>query len=394
MKFASLYSGCGGLDLGFKQAGFECVRSIDFDEKALSNLGSNLGSEITCMDLGLFGAQHSDLLAGADILVAGPPCQGFSTAGRNDPEDYRNDHVWNVARIAGYVKPKVVIIENVRGLLNPKNAKHFDRTIADLKAHGYTVSWAVHNMASFGIAQTRVRVIIVAVLGSSKFELQLPSTGSISIKDALHDVEKLADFAPNPLKDGSVEKHIARHISPGQKLSNVRSGPSSVHTWEIPEVFGFVDEKERRLLETIVRLRRQKRRRDYGDADPVAPEDLDALFGSDTKFIVSNLVRRRYLRRSGRYVDLTNTFNGKFRRLNWDSASPTVDTRFGQPRYFLHPVEDRGFSVREAARLQTFPDQYAFSGSDAAKFRMIGNAVPPMFARMVANSLRNNWAYL
>lgn len=394
IKFASLYSGCGGLDLGFHQAGLRSVGALDFDSNALQNLSSNLGTKATCMDLSKFGDQHRDLIGDADILLAGPPCQGFSTAGLNDPEDHRNDHVWNVARIAGLIKPRVVIIENVRGLLNPKNSMHLDKTIAGLRQHGYSVSWDKYNLSDYGIPQSRVRVIILAVLSDDMFQLKIPCRERQCIRSALDGVQDIEDFTIRPLVAGSDELRIARKIAPGQKLSNVRSGLSSVHTWEIPDVFGKVTGLEAKLLETVVKLRRQNRRRDFGDADPVAKGEIEKFFGRKTEALIKSLITKKYLRRVETEVDLTNTFNGKFRRLQWDDVSPTVDTRFGQARYFLHPDEDRGFTVREAARLQSFPDTFSFSGSDSAKYRMIGNAVPPSFAKLVADTIVAKWASL
>ncbi len=343
------------------------------------------------MDLSEFGEQHRALLEGVDIIAAGPPCQGFSTAGRNDPDDNRNDHVWNVARIATLIRPKVVLIENVRGLLNPKNLKHFDKTVSVLRENGYSVSWSTYNLTDYGIAQRRVRVLIFAVLSETNVQLQIPCQERKSLEGVLEDVNKISDFEPKLLGEFSDEKLIARKISPGQKLSNVRSGLSAVHTWEIPEVFGAVTRHEVNLLETIVKLRRQKRKRDFGDADPVAMDEIRKYFKSSAQALVDSLIDKNYLRRVDSHIDLTNTFNGKFRRLKWDDVSPTVDTRFGQPRYFLHPSEDRGFTVREAARIQGFSDGFAFSGSEAAKYRMIGNAVPPGFAKLVAENIVTGW---
>nr|WP_306269564.1 DNA cytosine methyltransferase [Pararhizobium sp. IMCC3301] len=391
MRFASLYSGCGGLDQGFLDAGLSGLCAIDFDKSALSNLAANLGTQTVCMDLSEFGEQHRALLEGVDIIAAGPPCQGFSTAGRNDPDDNRNDHVWNVARIATLIRPKVVLIENVRGLLNPKNLKHFDKTVSVLRENGYSVSWSTYNLTDYGIAQRRVRVLIFAVLSETNVQLQIPCQERKSLEGVLEDVNKISDFEPKLLGEFSDEKLIARKISPGQKLSNVRSGLSAVHTWEIPEVFGAVTRHEVNLLETIVKLRRQKRKRDFGDADPVAMDEIRKYFKSSAQALVDSLIDKNYLRRVDSHIDLTNTFNGKFRRLKWDDVSPTVDTRFGQPRYFLHPSEDRGFTVREAARIQGFSDGFAFSGSEAAKYRMIGNAVPPGFAKLVAENIVTGW---
>lgn len=346
------------------------------------------------MDLGAFGDQHLPLLKGVDIIAAGPPCQGFSTAGPNNPDDERNNHVWNVARIASLVKPKVVVIENVRGLLSTKNAKHFDKTVELLKESGYSVSSSIYNLSDFGIAQRRVRVIILAVRSSDCFSLQIPCQERRSIGDALKNVHEACDFDPDPLLEYSTDALIARRIAPGQKLSNVRSGLSAVHTWDIPEVFGQVNTLEVNLLETVVKLRRQNRRRDFGDADPVPLADLIEFFGAGTDNLVEGLVQKGYLRKIGDFIDLRNTFNGKFRRLKWDDVSPTVDTRFGQPRYFLHPEQDRGLAVREAARIQSFSDSFKFTGAKTTKYRMIGNAVPPKFSRLVGTTLSDSWAAL
>ena len=393
-RFASLYSGCGGLDQGFHDAGMRGVCAIDLDRSALSVLAKNLGTKTECMDLRTFGEQHCSLLEGVDIIAAGPPCQGFSTAGPNNPDDDRNDHVWNVARIASLVRPKVVIIENVRGLMNPKNAKHFYKTVNLLRGNGYSVSSSVYKLTDYGIAQRRVRVLILAVLSQDRFQLQIPCQERRSIRNVLKNVSESSDFHADSLLEGSTEGLIARRIAPGQKLSNVRSGLSAVHTWQIPEVFGYVSTQEVILLETMVKLRRQKRRRDFGDADPVLVGDLKPFFGPITEGLIEALISKNYVREIDGYIDLRNTFNGKFRRLKWDDVSPTVDTRFGQPRYFLHPEEDRGLSVREAARIQSFGDDFLFEGAKTTKYRMIGNAVPPKFAKLVATTLIDNWVRL
>ena len=97
------------------------------------------------------------------------------------------------------------------------------------------------------------------------------------------------------------------------------------------------------------------------------------------------LLRKGYIRRTGDAYDLAGTFNGKFRRLSWNEPSCTVDTRFGAPRYFLHPDKERGFTVREAARIQGFDDQYVFIGEKNAQYRLIGNAVPPPLGNLAAD---------
>ena len=132
--------------------------------------------------------------------------------------------------------------------------------------------------------------------------------------------------------------------------------------------FGHVTENERTVLELLRRLRRQDRSRDHGDADPVSISRLEAALGNRFHKLLDALVAKGYLRQVGNDFDLVGTFNGKFRRLSWDKPSCTVDTRFGSPRYFLHPSQQRGFSVREAARLQGFSDEYIFRGRGKIPF--------------------------
>jgi DNA (cytosine-5)-methyltransferase 1 len=391
ITFSSLYSGCGGFDLGFKNAGFQPQVSFDVDAEACQTMKLNVHSEAHQFDLMKWDESIIRRIAATDVLLAGPPCQGFSTAGKNNPQDIRNDHLITVAKIAAAALPKIVLIENVKGLLSRQNSNHFEMTISTLKAAGYSVSWEIHTTSDYGIAQQRKRVIILATLGSKSFDLKLKCAERVNLAQALHNVH-LVDTNPKTfLAENSDELKIARRVHPGQKLSNVRGGVRSVHTWDIPEVFGIVTKEEISFLETIVKLRRQKRRRENGDADPVERRYMYDYFGDRSETISAALLKKGYLRKIDDCLDLTNSFNGKFRRLMWDDIAPTVDTRFGQPRYFLHPNEHRGYSVREAARVQSFPDNFIFSGSESAAYRMIGNAVPPKFSEALAYDVARVW---
>ena len=171
-------------------------------------------------------------------------------------------------------------------------------------------------------------------------------------------------------------------------LASVRGGDRAIHTWDIPEIFGRTNATERLVLDAVQKLRRQIRRRDTGDADPVERRVLRAHLGFQPDDVVKSLVRKGYLRSDGKVIDLTQTFNGKYRRLAWDGVALTVDTRFGDPRYFVHPDEQRGFSFREAARIQGFPDTFKFEGSKRDRYRQIGNAVPPPIAKALAFAIK------
>ncbi len=221
-----------------------------------------------------------------------------------------------------------------------------------------------------------------------EIEFSLPKLPASDLRSVITGASRQPNHRPVSLVEQSPEWLIARKIKPGQKLCNVRGGQNAVATWDIPEVFGKVTAHERTVLEVLRRLRRQERQRDHGDADPVSLDRLEAALGDRFHQLVEGLVTKGFLKRVDDGVDLVGTFNGKFRRLAWGKPSCTVDTRFGSPRYFLHPAQQRGFTVREAARIQGFSDNYVFRGSEQAQYRMIGNAVPPPLGKFAATIVK------
>jgi len=145
------------------------------------------------------------------------------------------------------------------------------------------------------------------------------------------------------------------------------------------------------VLQTIMILRRRNRIRAFGDADPVSIGALAKEIGRGVKRSLSVLERKGYVKLAEGHANLRHGFNGKYRRVSGDSVSCTVHTQFGEPKYFLHPFEHRGFTVREAARIQGFPDSYNFQGAVKDQYRMIGNAVPPPLGRALAESLMKSY---
>lgn len=381
--FASLFSGCGGFDLGFKQKGFKPVGAFDIDPQAIRIYEKNRLGPCQLCDLAADSFDWN-CLGNPDVLLAGPPCQGFSTVGRRDPEDPRNRLLMRVGEIVRFAKPKVVIVENVTGILAHGTRKCWDDLIACLRGQGYRTADILCNADKLGVPQRRKRVIALAWNTPRLCSVQLSEKNGGTVREALSNVEKLEDHTPRLLPKGSKQALIARQIGPGQKLCNVRMSPKSVHTWDIPSAFGRVTQKERQVLEKIAVLRRRDRQREYGDADPVSMTSISQIIGRAVRPIVLQLIRKGYIRKLDHGYDLTHTFNGKMRRLDWDKPAPTVDTRFGDPWYYLHPSEDRGFSVREAARIQGFPDDFVFEGPIRSQFRVIGNAVPPPLANVLA----------
>ena len=205
----------------------------------------------------------------------------------------------------------------------------------------------------------------------------------------MRSFEGVSNHEPNLLPPGSSNYVIALRINQHQKLCNVRGSERAVPTSDIPSVYGKTTASEREVLVSIQKLRRQLRRRETGDADPLLVREISEHCGRDVSPMIKRLHAGDYLRKIGQRVDLSHTVNGKYRRLDWEHLAPAVDTRFGEPRYYLHPEEHRGLSVREAARIQGFPDDFEFSGSRAAQFRMVGNAVPPPLAQQLAIVIRD-----
>jgi DNA (cytosine-5)-methyltransferase 1 len=380
-KYLSLFSGCGGLDLGFSEAGFEGVLSVDIDEAALLVHSTNFKHPVKKLDL-TKELPHLDPEIEIDVLLAGSPCQGFSTAGLRKVDDPRNSLLFVAAQVAAKLKPKIVVAENVPGALSGEHKKYWTTLHEQLRAQGYSTRDLHVNSADFGVAQRRQRIFLIASRTGELSDFHMQKLPAISLGDVLGDLAGLSNHQPILLDKKTDDYKIAVRIGQGQKLTNARGGDRVVHTWDIPEVFGPTTVLERSVLNHVLKLRRQARRRDFGDADPVCTKFLIGIYGEN---ILHTLVRKKYLRQVGDYHDLTGTFNGKFRRLDLGSPSRTVDTRFGDFRLFLHPLENRGFTVREAARIQGFPDSFCFSGSLAQQFRMIGNAVPPPLAYSVAN---------
>jgi len=381
-NFVSLFSGCGGFDLGLIDAGFVPMQAFDNCAEAVSHYRQNVCSKAEKADL---TQTVPDISTRPDIVIAGPPCQGFSTAGKRNLADERNHLLPLAARLAASLKPKIIVIENVAAAAAGAHRKYWEEMEGHLRSQHYRTHTLKANAVEVGLPQTRSRLLMFAWQTGRDIDFNVVSKANGRLDETLGGVEHLPNHEPEMLTTGSRDYRIACRIGPGQKLSNVRGGPRSIHTWNIPEVFGKTTAAECTMLEFIMRVRRQERIRDFGDADPVSVQRLEQHFKSQTPSLMLSLLRKGYLRRVGDDLDLCHSFNGKYRRFQWADKACTVDTRFGEAQLFLHPNENRPFTVREAARIQGFPDDYQFHGNKRTSFRLIGNAVPPPMGRMVAD---------
>lgn len=380
-RFVSLFCGCGGFDLGLLEGGMVPVGGFDLSADAIHHYRKNVCDRGEVTDLTTEAPRISE---SPDVVIAGPPCQGFSTAGKRDVGDERNHLLPLAGRLAENLRAKVIIIENVAAAGSGGHRKYWDELDAFLRGKGYRSKTLRCNAADLGLAQSRRRLILIAWRTGKEVNFDLPELPHGRLDEALAGVEGLPNHDPEPLPPGSRQHLIAARIGPGQKLCNVRGGNRSIHTWNIPEVFGETTAAECRLLEFVMRVRRQERVRTFGDADPVSFQRIEQIFNDQARTLVDSLLQKGYLRRIGHKIDLCHSFNGKFRRFQWEDKACTVDTRFGEAQLFLHPNEHRPFTVREAARIQGFPDKFVFECGNRTAFRLIGNAVPPRMGRLVA----------
>jgi len=386
-RVLSLFSGCGGLDLGFQLAGFQTVAAFDADHAAVATFNENIGEKAHIADLG----QSVELPKDIDVIIAGPPCQGFSTgSGYSKVYDPRNDLLARTCDLIATAKPKAAVIENVAALSNTRNLPYLESALLKLMQAGFHTELGLFNAEDFGVPQARRRLIIVATRMTSSFNFgALKHAPRLVLRDVLSEISKgMQSHDPTLPEIGTKDFIIATRIGQGQKLCNVRGGTRSIHTWDIPEVFGPTTWPEREVLLRLLRLRRTNRKRSFGDADPVSSEEIQSTFEQNIDRQILSLIDKGYIRRIEGLLDLTHTFNGKYKRLKWNDYAPTVDTRFGDIRLFLHPTENRGMTVREAARIQGFPDNFTFPSHKPTAFRLIGNAVPPPLAQNVAAFVR------
>ena len=444
MTVVSLFSGCGGLDLGFQSEGFSVEYACDSDPAAISCYIRNVDERAFVRDV-TSEAFHSDIraLGHIDVVLGGFPCQGFSKAGPKRSNDPRNVLYAEMKRAVETIQPKAFVAENVDGLSQNYGGEYLDRIAREFAELGYEVSHRILQAAAFGVPQFRRRILFIGFRGDRRDAFSWPSpahhvqsrNGEFyvdelddvspqlrlwgqqpehnagaslppprTIRDAIGDLLELSDEVPDHrVINGWPKKYeyIFRAIREGQKLCNVRHAPTSVYAWQIPEAFGEVDDDERLVLETISQNRRHKRYGTVPNGNPLSVDVIEQL--SDLRnvgVIVASLLKKKYLKEiDGRYDLLGAMFcSGLFKRPRWDEPAPTVLTVFDNPRYFLHPLRDRPFSARECARLQGFPDHFVFCRSNDPTvtlkdaYRLIGNAVPPPLAAAIARSVRASLA--
>lgn len=426
----SLFSGCGGLDLGFKEHGFDLRLAVDHDPRAVEVYRRNLNDHAVVLDV--LDPTFLDTVTSvghADVVLGGFPCQGFSKAGPKRTDDVRNTLYLQMRAAVKALQPQIFIAENVDGLSQNFGGVFVEMIVNDFSELGYQVKVKLLDAVAYGVAQHRRRIIFVGVRhGSPEFEWPSPThvvparNGEAklqsetiglwedlsrrnellpcrTIRDAIGDLPDLGAVPDHRVtnKWPKEYEHIFRAIGPGQKLCNVRHSSTSVYTWNIPEVYGHTTPFQKEILETIAKNRRRKIYGDIPNGNPIPVDALTELMSLKEAPLkdLKELETLGYLKRIDDGFDLKGAMfcSGIFKRALWDAPSPTVLTNFHNPRYFLHPEENRPFTLRECARLQGFPDDFLFDGDNdsatlVAGYRLVGNAVPPPLSRKLAAQVK------
>jgi DNA (cytosine-5)-methyltransferase 1 len=382
-KVLSLFSGAGGLDLGFKKVGFDIVFANDFDADACDTYRQNLGDHISCSDIK--DIKSSSIPDECDVILGGFPCQGFSVANnKRYIDDPRNYLYREMIRIIADKKPKIFVAENVKGMMTLGKGKAFQQIQEDFRNIGYEVSAHLLNTANYGIPQSRHRVIIIgnniAVKNIFPDDIMKRVGKKLTTEKAIGDLKDIP-ISYNPIKIGrkTIYNHIAfQNVSDkflGRKYEvnqhdicdylkywrNLRK----ISTKKIDEIFGYRHTAGHWF------------RKDNNSGSIPKPSDwwrLKQILEFDDTYDeqVTTLEEKQII------------FEQSLRIVNWTTPSDTITASVPE----IHINRERRLSVRECARLQTFPDDFIFSGSLNSMHRQIGNAVPVKFAEILAKCVK------
>lgn len=339
-----LFCGCGGISKGYELAGFKIIGGIDFNKDATNTFQHNFkDAKVYCTDITTISDQEiEDNYSGVDVIVGGPPCQGFSSANRwqREAEDPRNKLFFQYLRFVEKLSPKVVMIENVRGLLTRDNGYAKNRINELLTQMGYSVNMMVLDASEYGVPQNRNRAIVVGIRQD--------------FKQKTFDFNSLLKLPKVTVEDAIGELFEFEHSDPQKR--KLKKKPNS-------EYRKYLRRKDNQVLDHDIVYPAQK----VQDRIAFVPQG-----GNWQNVPVEMWPRNRENRHSSAY-----------KRLKVDAQSCTIDTGNAHSNYF-HPLYNRIPSIRESARLQSFPDDFEFTGPRGSRYKQVGNAVPPLLAKAVA----------
>jgi DNA (cytosine-5)-methyltransferase 1 len=371
----SLFAGAGGCSLGFGQAGYDICFATDIDVDAVGSYCRNFPRTLCeAADIHELSAdfilEQIGLKSGElDILLGGPPCQGFSSAGAKSGNDPRNSLLSHYVRLLEAIRPKWFVMENVEGLLTNDSGSHVRDTVAAFLEAGYSLNLEKVYAQAYGIPQRRKRVLIVGNRLGHDFLFPDPTTsfsGSIFRKGGVTFQCAVGDLPPAGTED---DKSLRFREKPRNELQTYLRGDAQNVTDHYSVMLSDVQ------LERVRNLQPGQTMKDL-------PEHLQ-----------HESFRRRAFRRvmDGTPVEKRGGAPSGLKRLFADEPSLTITS--AATREFVHPTENRLLTLRECARLQTFPDWFQFVGSAASRIQQIGNAIPPMLARVIGEHIASEYGF-
>lgn len=347
-----LFSGCGGFSFGFEQAGYKILLGVDIWQEALKTFKKNhKDSKVLEADLSLLPTEKilnkcNVSKQDIDVIIGGPPCQGFSLSGFRQEDDPRNQLYKSFVRVVKDIQPKAFVMENVPGLVKLFKGKAKDEIISHFESIGYNVTYKILMASEYGVPQNRKRVFFVGLkkgifdFPDDVFQFPEPTNGAgrlplLTCKNALSDL---------PLLENGEEviEYISSPQNDYQKL--MRGKSTSIHN-HIPTIH---------KKQTV-------------DIISLVPD------GGNYKDLPKELQETRKV-------------NIAWTRMNSNKPSFTIDT--GHNHHF-HYIANRVPTVRESARIQSFPDEFIFEGSKTNQLKQVGNAVPPLLGRVIAEKLKD-----
>ena len=346
VKAVDLFCGCGGLSLGLSSGDIEIIQAIDNWDAAIKTYSNNFSHNSAIGEI----STHTPILP-ADVIVGGPPCQGFSSAGSRRANDHRNSLVGVFADLIATAKPSGFLFENVEGFLTAEGGRFVIDLLDPLIEAGYHIHVRKVNVANYGVPQHRKRIIAIGGLGR-------PPVFPVATHAALG--------APGAAR----LNRIGMPISPSvlDAIGNLPPATSQTSAATIPPQHSFIE---------------------LNDSDLRRARLLKP--GQKMKDLPEELWHPSYARRANRRVrdgiptERRGGAPSGIRRLEGHLPSKAITS--AAFREFVHPTEHRLLSLRECARLQSFPDDFEFAGNRNEVMLQIGNAVPPRFASVLSGAL-------
>lgn len=381
LTMVDLFAGAGGLSCGLEMAGFSPLLAVDSDPGCLATYALNhpgipaLTKDIRDLDasevLKAVGLAPGEL----DLVAGGPPCQGFSiNAPIRSLEDQRNHLFKEYLRIADALRPKAILIENVPGLISLGRGTVVKAIVAHLEAMGYRVGYKILFAGHYGIPQLRFRMVFIAI--RSDEEVRFPSP--------THRAEAVANFAGARELCQRTPPLLSSGLLPGITVRDAISDLPPLAPGERHDAGSYFAAPQS-SYQSLLR-----------DKSTALTNHACAKLGK------INLERLKHIPQGGSWRDIPfellpaglkrarrTDHTRRYGRLHPDEMCSTILTKC-DPHWgsFFHPFQDRVLSVREAARIQSFPDRYHFLGSLTQQYEQVGNAVPPLLAKALGSQIK------